>query len=144
MSKLNLIVWDETLSTKNELLDISHKKFIELAYFLINNILENAPSNSIDDEFSHIINFTKKIFLEEENLQKKFNYPFKDFHQKTHLYFLDQLQKIKSEFILNLDYSKTAFELHQLIFEWYFNHIKKSDKNLAKIIKNHSKFSVNM
>ena len=77
-----------------------------------------------------------KHFTEEEELQRKNNYPGYESHKKMHQYYIHEFEKLKKEFDDNGHSLKFTMDLNNSLINWIVKHIKSADVELGKFLKN--------
>ena len=128
--------FDKSLETGNISIDTQHKELINA----INNLLDACSQGKGRDEIKNTIKFladyTIKHFIDEEKLQKQYNYPDYAAHKKLHDDFKDDVRKIVEEFEGNGTSIILTHKVNNVIASWLIKHIKGEDKKVAAYIKN--------
>jgi len=75
-------------------------------------------------------------FSDEEELQRKNNYPEYEAHKKMHQLYIAEFQKLKKEFATSGHSLKFAMDLNNSLINWIVKHIKSADVELGKFLKN--------
>lgn len=70
-------------------------------------------------------------FNDEEALQRLHRYPDYEAHRSEHLYFIEQLNKLKSETQLEGVCTHHVVETNNMLLKWLVNHISKVDTDLG-------------
>lgn len=76
-----------------------------------------------------------KHFADEEALQQQSNYPKYEWHKKQHQIYIDEFNKLKSEFTVNGSSTKFTLALSKSIIAWIVKHIKFADAELGRYLK---------
>ncbi len=128
--------FDKSLETGNIAIDNQHRELIDA----INNLLNACSQGKGRDEIKNTINFltdyTVKHFIDEEKLQKQYNYPDYPAHKKLHDDFKEEVSKIVNEYEENGTSVVLTFKVNNIIASWLIKHIKGEDKKVAAYIKN--------
>ncbi len=74
-------------------------------------------------------------FKQEEALQLLHHYPAYEAHRSEHQYFIEQLDKLKSETKTHGVSTHHVVETNDLLLKWLLNHISKVDIELGKFLK---------
>ena len=77
-----------------------------------------------------------KHFADEEELQKKNNYPEYESHKKMHQNYISEFQKLQKEFAASGHSLKFTMDLNNSLINWIVKHIKSADVELGKFLKN--------
>jgi len=77
-----------------------------------------------------------KHFADEEELQRKNNYPEYESHRKLHQHYIEEFKKLKEEFDTNGHSLKFTMDLNNSLINWIVKHIKSADVELGKFLKN--------
>ena len=114
--------------------DIQHQQLLEAINKLVNSVTTGKNDKEL---FYKTINFIKEYisshFSTEELYMKKYNYPETKKHIEEHQLFIDDFIKFISQSIYN---DKESAKLLYKLNEWFLNHIKTTDKQLAKFLSN--------
>jgi len=76
-----------------------------------------------------------KHFADEEELQRKSNYPEYESHKKMHQLYIDEFLKLKKEFAESGHSLKFTMDLNNSLINWIVKHIKSADVELGKFLK---------
>lgn len=129
-------VFDDTLITRNELIDGQHKELIER----INQLLilcenEKPAKREAIRLLDYLMDYTEFHFGEEEKLQEKIGYPGLVEHKKKHEE-LKQTVKELREMLEEQEGPTDAFvdQVNRNVTEWLYFHIKGFDRSVAEYI----------
>ena len=132
---INAVLWKETYSIGNNLIDGENKRLFKIA----NKALENTPLNNKKEKIKSIIHdlhtYMKENFTNKEVLMKSINYPSFEEHVKMHTA-LEEKMNIFSKNIPNMSLSQTEKELAIFIQEHFIYHVIHQDSKLKKFIRN--------
>ncbi|MEZ4743396.1 MAG: bacteriohemerythrin [Bdellovibrionota bacterium] len=131
------IIWQDTWSVGNDLLDLHHKRIIAYINDLVkisNLNLDGAGVDSVkvDKILESLLDFTLFHFAAEEKLLERYNYNALDRHKKIHKNLIAQLQNLRSKF------SKVGMPVLPFILNflnaWLRDHILGVDMKYSKIV----------
>ena len=82
-----------------------------------------------------LMDYTKKHFDDEEQLQKRFKYPDRVNHKRYHEEFKETVRKLSEE--LERDGASVSLvgKINSGVAEWLITHIKREDVRVAKHIE---------
>ena len=131
-----LYMWDKSLEVGNQLIDEQHRQLIDA----LNNFLTAHDEKKSNDELKKSLNFlndyTIKHFFEEEQLQRKYEYPDYENHKKLH----DGLKKVVRDLQVQLlmkGPSESLFnDVKTRVGDWLVAHIKTQDTRIGVHLKN--------
>lgn len=127
--------WSSDLETGNSIIDSQHK-----ALFVAVNNFSDAYRNGkgtaeIEQTLSFLVEYCIQHFHDEEELQKKYNFPYYTRHKQDHNNFkktvLDLIARFKEEGPTNT----LMDEIYLTIVNWLVHHIKSDDFVLAAFIR---------
>ncbi|MDR0910665.1 MAG: methyl-accepting chemotaxis protein [Spirochaetaceae bacterium] len=127
--------WDSSLVTGNDLIDSEHKTLI----LAINNFIAAADSNDSGDQLkatlTFLMGYTEKHFSDEEELQKKCNYPNYPNHKKFHEWYKGVVRQTMMDFLNKGSSPELITKAKHDIGDVIIAHIKSEDVRLAAYIK---------
>jgi hemerythrin len=123
--------WDASLEVGNLMIDDQHRQLIDA----LNNFLTAHAEKKSNDELKKSLNFlndyTIKHFFEEEQLQKKYEYPDYENHKKFH----DGLKKVVRDLQVQLIMKGPSESLYEdvkvKVGDWLISHIKTQDTRIG-------------
>jgi hemerythrin len=128
-------VWDDSVKTGHDMIDEQHKQL----FAAINGLLKACRENKGNDELTRSLNFlndyTIKHFFDEEQVQKKFNYPDYPAHKKLHDDFKATVRDMKIRLIMKGPSEALINEVRKKIGDWLVTHIKGNDIKLGAYIR---------
>ncbi len=122
------------LLTNNSIIDSEHRELIKAVNTLMDNISSGKGKDSIDGAVTFLVDYTKKHFGHEEDLQIKAKYPALSGHKAWHVKFVKDLSGIASKITSSGSSSVIVIELSKLVSS-LITHIKTEDKKLATFLK---------
>lgn len=134
VSGVNYVEWDDKYKVGIRIIDSQHQHFVGIMNKLFEAIQtdEDGLVLRITEE---LVDYADKHFAVEEKYFKKFNYPYAKEHTDEHY-------KIKIKIIKFLskkdgDPFKTGLKLLDLLDDWLFDHIDKTDRKYIEYFKSH-------
>jgi hemerythrin len=128
-------VWDKSIEVGNEMIDTQHKRLFDA----INDLLEKCKAGKGTGELGKSMDFlndyTIKHFFDEEQIQKKYNYPDQGNHKNYHDEFKKTVRELKVKLIMKGPSEELLNEFREKIGGWLVSHIKVQDARLAAHIK---------
>lgn len=126
------------LETGNALIDSEHRELFRM----INNLQEACAKGQgrsrVESTAKFLVDYVKKHFRDEENLQKSVGYPSYQVHSKFHENYIAQIEAgAKGILASNADIASLA-ELNKLI-GILVAHIRTEDRKLAAYASSHKK-----
>ena len=131
------IVWDDTLSTGNSLVDADHKRLIEMINHLFDAIERGTTSSKeLNTIFDEIEAYTVYHFEREEALMHAECLSFKDaaeieHHLQQHQNFVSAIPKLKEKLLRSSD-KETAIGVVDFLAHWLLEHIIVEDLTLRQ------------
>ncbi len=132
---MEIFKWSEELKTNNMKIDEDHRKIINKAAELSNAMMSGKGTEHLTEMIDFLSAYVKKHFREEEMLQKNSGYPDYLSHKRKHDYFIKEIDELAKAIHENPTSSLNSIKLNNLMSGWFFSHIKKLDKDVAKHIK---------
>ncbi|MDR1239688.1 MAG: hemerythrin family protein [Treponema sp.] len=131
-------VWDESVRTGHDMIDEQHKQL----FAAINHLLKACQENKGKDELTQSLNFlndyTIRHFFDEEQVQRKCNYPDYPRHKKLHDDFKATVRDLKVQLIMKGPSEALINEVRSKIGDWLVTHIKGNDIKLAAYVEQQS------
>ncbi len=125
-------IWTSNLNTGIEAIDKQHKMIVDYI-----NQLEDARTSGnkelVSKVIKNLVNYTVSHFDYEERMLEQAGYPFLKAHKNVHQVFVQRVSEYQSRFKLGEDITE---ELHQLMFDWLFGHIKDDDMDYVSSVAN--------
>lgn len=128
-----LITWNEDLRTGDDQIDHQHMYLIEQT----NRLYELAANGVSPDECERIVTkllkYVQKHFSAEENLMGELAYPGVSEHRQAHQSFT---AKVNAYYVrIKNGETLTPETVKYLLADWFENHIRKYDLDLARYSK---------
>jgi hemerythrin len=133
------IQWRDSLAIGVEKIDDQHKEL--LARF--DNLLEACQAGKGISELGKLLIFLEEYvhthFNDEEARQRLHRYPDYETHRQEHIYFIDQITKLRLETQKDGISTHNVVETNNMLLKWLLNHISKVDIKLGKFINSNPK-----
>lgn len=125
----------DDLKTGNPLIDAQHKSLFEAINNLLTACAEGHGREQIKKTANFLLDYTKRHFGDEENLQMRSNYPDIVAHKRMHAEFTAVAAGLIEE--LNRDGANIAVvaKINKAVSGWLINHIKREDAKIAAHLK---------
>jgi hemerythrin len=104
---------------------------------LLQTCEEGRGKEELKTSLDFLTNYTIKRFFEEEELQKKYNYPDYQNHRQYHEGFKASVRELSHRLIMSGATEDLIQEVQKQIGQWLVTHIQVQDKKLAAYIKAH-------
>lgn len=129
------IEFDDTLITKNEVIDSQHKELIARIKKFVDSCEKKDSKIDAVKMMDYLIEYTDFHFTAEEKLQEEVGYPELPNHKTKH----DEFRKTLSDLENFLEESEGPTEefveqVKKKVVDWLFNHIKTFDRSVAEYI----------
>lgn len=126
--------WKENLSVGIDKIDNQHKELFDRMNKLILAMREGKGKGEVMDTLKFLEDYVVKHFSEEEELQKKNNYPKYETQHKEHEEFKMSLMDFKNMIEKEGISSAVAIRLQTKMSFWWRKHIKDLDMDLGKFL----------
>jgi len=130
VSNDEVLIWVDTLRIGVEAIDQDHLALVK--------ILNQLTHRSVGDEdlpaiFDELINYTIYHFRREEAVMEACAYPNLDKHRQIHHDLATQVSELAAAFQKGQD-PEILTHIRRFLREWLFNHIVKSDADIARFV----------
>lgn len=127
------------IETGNQLIDSEHRQIFDAVNELLDACSNGNGRQKISETAEFLASYVGKHFSDEEELQKKYQYPNMEKHMHFHI---DYKRRVR-EFVAKMKNTgevsiQDVGELNALASR-LVNHIRQEDKRLAAYIREHSK-----
>jgi len=117
-------------------IDTQHMELVNRLNALVSIGHDAASREETQKTLDMLEKYIVKHFTDEEELQRKNNYPEYESHKKMHQVFIDEFEKLKKEFDVNGNSLKFTMDLNNSLINWIVKHIKSADVELGRFLKN--------
>jgi len=129
-----LITWDDSISVNVAIIDIQHKKIIEITNKLHEAMKKGEGKDVIADILTELAQYKKMHFATEEKYFKEFNYENAETHIYEHHQFADKIDELKTKLTKG---ESITIEVLNFVKDWLTHHIKEVDKKYTKCFNEH-------
>jgi hemerythrin-like metal-binding domain len=123
--------WDWTLDIGIESIDNQHKELINRLDQLLTSVEEGKGHNEVIETLDFLEEYVVKHFNEEEEIQKKINYPLFDIQHMQHEEFKNELKEFRRIYEAEGTTVALALNIQEKLLDWFKNHIINLDKDLG-------------
>jgi hemerythrin len=129
-----MYVWDESLRTGEATIDEQHKNLFSAINSLIQTIDQGKCGDDLKKSLDFLNDYTITHFFEEEQIQKKYQYPDYENHRGIHEGFKKLVRDMMVQWIMKGSSEALANEVRTQIGDWLVHHIKTQDVKLGAYI----------
>lgn len=127
------LIWSLDLDTGISVIDKQHRRIVDYINQLDDARTSGHQKENIAKVIDELVEYTVSHFAFEESMQEEAKYPFLKAHKRVHDLFVRRAAEYQERFRLGEDISE---ELHKLMFNWLFTHIKHDDADYVASVKN--------
>jgi hemerythrin len=132
---MSSFVWEKSWETGHPMIDEQHKQLIEAINALLRACYQGAGKEELLKTLNFLNDYTIKHFFEEEQLQKKYEYPDYPNHHQYHEGFKVIVRNLMLEFFNKGVTDELTEKVRTSIGDWLVSHIKTQDVKLAAYIR---------
>lgn len=129
------IQWRDSLAIGVEAIDNQHKELLLRFGRLLDACQEGKGVEELKKLLTFLEEYVHTHFKDEEALQRLHRYPGYGVHRAEHLFFIDQINKLKSETQSEGFSTHHVVETNNMLLKWLLNHISKVDTELGTFLK---------
>jgi hemerythrin len=129
------IQWRESLSIGVEIIDSQHKELLHRFDRLLSACQTGQGIEELRKLMAFLEEYVHTHFNDEEALQRQNQYPEYEAHHAEHLYFIEQINKLKKETSEEGIATHHVIEANNMLLKWLLNHISKVDTKLGAFLK---------
>lgn len=130
-----MITFTKDMEVGVDKIDSQHKELIERLNAVIAMGVGAVSKAETDKTFNMLNTYVAKHFSEEEELQRKSNFPKYEWHKEQHKAYIKGLEDLKKEYDTNGHSAKFTLDLNNSIIRWIVRHIKSADIELGAYLK---------
>ncbi len=127
--------WREEFQIGIEEVDAAHKQL----FGKVNELISHLATQNFDaarEAFAYLASHHVESEGKEEELMRRYNYPFLDSHLQEHKRFIDNFMALKEEADEgSSDPYHLSFRTQLLLFDWFTGHIAKTDRHLGRYLQ---------
>lgn len=129
-----MLNWDNQLETGVSKIDNQHKELFDCINKLLVTMRDGKGKTEAIKSLNFLEEYAIRHFNEEEELQKKNNYPKYNIQHTQHEQFKNDLKDLRKSFE-NTGMSATfVINVQKQMTNWWRNHIKDLDKDLGRFL----------
>jgi len=128
--------WTPDLATGNAIIDEQHKKWIAALNAVFDAHRSGKGRREVEKTMDFMVDYTVKHFNDEEEIQKKHEYPEYDKHHQIHADFKEVVRELRRELIKEGPTDEVITHLYVTMGRWLINHIKDKDIKMAAFVRN--------
>ncbi len=127
---MSYLQWNESLSTKIELIDTQHKELIARLNKLHEAMKQRAGKQEVRETLKFLESYVVQHFSDEEKILEHQTSPYKLANKKAHQEFIARLKKLKEDELSQSLF--VALKVYNELSNWVVDHILNIDKKLAE------------
>lgn len=129
------IKWSDSLSVGHPIIDSQHKELVRRIARLVDLINSgNVTQEEMVEVLGFIADYTDEHFSTEEKMMQLADYPEYEQHRQQHLWFMNEVNELMKEYIINGISDRLKSNIQQVLIDWLVGHIKGTDKKLGKFL----------
>lgn len=128
------LTWDNSLSVGIDSIDNQHKELLNCIEQLLISIEDGKNNDEVIKTLDFLEEYVVKHFNEEEEIQRKTNYPLLDIQHIQHENFKSDLKEFRRVFETHGVSTVLALNIQQNLADWVKNHIMNLDKDLGDFL----------
>ena len=141
-SQIDNVEWTTDLESGIDVLDAQHRRYFDL----LNDFFQEAAESSSTPEaisdlakrFDFLRQYAVEHFSTEQEIMERAEYPDAELHEKAHLYFLNHVGELYEQLKTRGYSPELAREVNFYTIEWFIKHIRMTDMELVKFLKEES------
>jgi hemerythrin len=127
--------WDKSLEVGNKIIDEQHRQLIDALNNFLNIRREKKPNSELRKSLDFLNDYTIKHFYEEEQLQKKYQYPDYENHKKLHEGLKKVVRELQIRLIMKGPSDDLFNDVQTKVGDWLVAHIKTQDARIGTYLK---------
>lgn len=128
---MNLFIWTNDYSVKNETLDNEHKKLFDIINKLYAAFMKKETKEKMDGILTELKDYTIYHFSHEEQILRQKGTPLPPEHIDMHQHFIKQIAGFKEK--ADKGQNVVQYEMMSFLQKWLIDHIKGTDQKYSKI-----------
>jgi hemerythrin len=132
------IVWRDTMSVGDAMIDSDHRELIAIINLAEQVINQSGSRRDLMTVLDRLETYTQMHFAREEALQKRMRYPLGEAHKKEHGKLIATLREIRGQVEQATDpcsYEQSLSGLAELLRKWLIRHILDHDLRMRPYIQ---------
>ena len=131
------IKWQKEYSIGVVEIDLQHQELFSKLDDLLDSIEKGKGQKALSDTYSFLDSYTRKHFIAEEGLQRKFKYPHSEINSEEHKSFIKNLGHLKSRLADNGPTDAMVKLTRDTLISWLIQHICSTDRQFGEFVKEH-------
>ncbi len=125
MDNIPFVIWNESFSVGDKLMDDQHRFLLSIINDLFNAMQKNMAEQGVHQIVEKMVKYTKIHFSSEEAMLREVRYPGYTTQVMEHIKFTGQVLAFQDQIV----YKKRGLNIEILNFlkEWWINHINGLD-----------------
>lgn len=133
------MIWQESYKIGVEEVDKQHKELFKRLNEFIQTVRSNESNQEekkqkVKNTLEFMGDYVDEHFSDEEELQKKYNYPHYEKHHEIHEKFKAEIREFAEEFSENEYDEDFAMEFSGRLLTWLINHVADTDQKIGEHI----------
>jgi len=125
--------WREEYSVGIREIDAEHREMLARVAELARHV--GHASDALEPALNDVADFVSAHFATEENLMRRYSYPFMDEHHRQHARFFQCFADLRAEILSGgRDRLQLLFRLQTMLVDWQINHTTSSDRHLGHFL----------
>ncbi|HEU0187713.1 MAG TPA: hemerythrin domain-containing protein [Gallionellaceae bacterium] len=130
----NRLAWKETYNYGIAEIDNVHRDMFE-RISAFNAIVRNGDAQVVDELLTYLENHIRDYFQTEEELMKRYHYPFLDYHLQEHQRFARDIAAMRRDARSGkVDPLYLSFRLMLMMCDWFTGHFAKTDRHTTRYL----------
>lgn len=129
------IEWNNNLLTGVEEIDNQHKELFSRFNSLLTACNEGKGRDEVLRLLLFLDDYIKSHFAAEERLQLRHNYPGYDAHKAQHTRFIEDVDRLESQFRIEGATLPLVIQTNQTLVAWLIQHISRIDMEFAAFLQ---------
>ncbi|MVX67211.1 bacteriohemerythrin [Clostridium chromiireducens] len=134
-----ILNWNNTFAVGNNNIDEQHKELFYRLNKLLEAMKEGKGKGEVITTLDFLEEYVVKHFTDEEEIQRKNNYPKLNIQHKQHEEFKNDLKELRRTFESTGISSLFVINTQQKMVKWCKDHIMSSDKELGNFLMKKTK-----
>jgi len=127
--------WSSLLETGHETIDSQHKEIFAAVNSFAEACENGKGKEEIEKTLAFLVEYTKKHFQDEENIQREYNFPDYERHRRAHLDFFKKVHWLVGRYQVEGPTEALLREILTTVGDWLLHHIKSDDFVVAAFVR---------
>ncbi len=125
--------WREEYANGIREIDAEHKEMLLRIAEMVKQVAQGG--DNVEAAFDSVGVFIQGHFGTEENLMRRYAYPFMEEHLRQHATFFDSFNHLRGQILTRTrDPLVLLFRIQLMLVDWQINHITKSDRHVGHFL----------